>query len=140
MIAVYDGRSAGDNARQLSLAPGTTSGPRARVELFQGTTADTDQVTGEIATATWLTAHRWALLWDRATIVGTTGRTWSVEIDGAGIAGAAGSDAISASFDGDTVAIGSAAPGGSTAGPWIGGIQRARVLSTAVVGCSRPSI
>lgn len=140
LVAVYDDGAGGDNARQLSLAPGTTSGPRARVELFDGSVADPDQVTNEIATATWRTAGRWALLWDRAQIPGAGGgRTWMIERDGAGIAGGAGTHAIVASFDGDTLAIGTSAPGGSTAGPWIGGIQRARVLSGAVIGCSSPT-
>lgn len=140
LVAVYDDGAGGDNARQLSLTPGKTSGPRARVEIFDGSVADPDQVTNELATATWRAAHRWALLWDRATIPGDGGgRTWLIELDGAGVAGGAGTHAIFASFDGDTVAIGTSAPGGSTAGPWLGGIQRARVLSTAVVGCSSPT-
>ena len=136
LVSVYNDGAGGDNLRQLSLTPGTTSGPRARVEFFDGSVADPDQVTSEIASATWRAAHRWAMLWDIDTIPGAGGgQTWMVEADGAGVAGGSGTQPLIASFDGDTVAIGTPA-GASTAGRWIGGIQRVRVLSGAVIGCS----
>lgn len=139
LLAVWDDGAGGDNARQLSLTPGGSTGPRARVEFFDGSTANPDQVTNEIASATWVAAHRWAMLWDIDTIPGVSGaRTWMVERDGEGVAGGAGSHALLASFDGDTVEIGTPAPN-STAGSWVGAIQRARVLSLAVPGCSSPT-